>query len=46
LGGRDAVHAATALRNGLTVVISPDRAFDGIPHLRRFDPTLDPSEIR
>lgn len=38
LGGRDAVHAATALQHGLAVVLSPDRAFDAIIGLRRADP--------
>lgn len=39
LGGRDAVHLATALRHGLTMIISPDQAFDGIPGIRRIDPS-------
>jgi uncharacterized protein len=38
LGGRDAVHAATAVVHGIGVIISPDRAFDGIPALRRVSP--------
>ena len=38
IGGRDAVHAATALRHGLSTIISPDRAFDDIPGLHRVDP--------
>jgi predicted nucleic acid-binding protein len=36
--GRDAVHAATALAYGIETIISPDRAFDGIPGLTRVDP--------
>lgn len=36
--GRDAVHAATALAYGIDRIISPDRAFDGIPGLTRLDP--------
>ena len=36
--GRDAVHAATALENGIESVLSPDPAFDGIPGLTRVDP--------
>lgn len=36
--GRDAVHAATALAFGIGTVVSPDRAFDGIPGLTRVDP--------
>lgn len=35
LGGRDAVHAATALQNGITTIVSPDSAFDGIGGLTR-----------
>ena len=36
--GRDAVHAATALENGIGTIISPDTAFDGIDGLERVDP--------
>lgn len=36
--GRDAVHAATALAFGIERVVSPDRAFDGIPGITRVDP--------
>jgi len=36
--GRDAVHAATALAYGIETIVSPDRAFDGIPGLTRIDP--------
>lgn len=36
--GRDAVHAATALVHGLTQIVSPDHAFDGVPGLTRLDP--------
>jgi predicted nucleic acid-binding protein len=39
LGGRDAVHAATAVEHGLAVIVSPDRAFDGIAGLRRSEPS-------
>jgi predicted nucleic acid-binding protein len=35
---RDAVHAATALRRGISVIMSADRDFDGIPGLERLDP--------
>lgn len=38
LASRDAVHAATALRAGLTDVVSTDRAFDSVDGLRRVDP--------
>jgi predicted nucleic acid-binding protein len=36
--GRDAVHAATALAYGIETIISPDRAFDGIPGVTRVSP--------
>jgi predicted nucleic acid-binding protein len=36
--GRDAVHAATALVYGIERVVSPDRAFDGIPGITRVEP--------
>lgn len=38
MGGRDAVHAATALRHGLLSILSPDHAFDAIVGLSRIDP--------
>lgn len=38
VGGRDAIHAATALIHGLDLIISPDRAFDRISGLTRIDP--------
>lgn len=38
VGGRDAVHAATALRHGIAEIISPDPDFDGIDGLTRIDP--------
>jgi hypothetical protein len=41
LRGRDAVHAATAVLAGFTTIVSADRDFDGVPGLRR----LDPSEL-
>ena len=37
--GRDAVHAATALVFGISVIVTPDRAFNHVPGLRRLDPT-------
>ena len=43
LGGRDAVHAATALYHGLPLILSPDHAFDRIVGLSRIDP---PSAMR
>lgn len=36
---RDAVHAATALAVGVTLVISADRDFDGVTGLERVDPS-------
>lgn len=38
LGGRDAVHAATALAAGSTEIVSADRDFDKVPGLARRDP--------
>lgn len=38
VGGRDAVHAATALHLGLAEILSPDTDFDAIPGLVRLDP--------
>lgn len=37
--GRHAVHAATALAYGIDTIASTDPAFDGIPGIRRLDPT-------
>jgi predicted nucleic acid-binding protein len=45
LGGRDAVHAATALVHGLQTIVSGDTAFDGIDGLHRLAPTDDLSEL-
>lgn len=39
LGMRDAVHAATALRRDIGVIVSPDRGFDAVDGLERLDPT-------
>jgi predicted nucleic acid-binding protein len=38
LGSRDAVFAAVALNRGIPAILSPDRAFDEVPGLRRVDP--------
>lgn len=38
IGGRDAIHAATALVHGVRAVCSPDLAFDGIAGIDRWDP--------
>lgn len=45
VGGRDAVHAATAVHHGLSVIISPDTAFDNVPGLRRIDPDTATDQI-
>lgn len=37
-GGRDAIHAATALVAGIPEILSPDPDFDGIAGLTRLDP--------
>jgi predicted nucleic acid-binding protein len=34
----DAMHAATALRHGISLVVSADDDFDGIPGIARIDP--------
>jgi len=36
--GRDAVHAATALTQGIGAMVSTDPAFDAVPGLIRLDP--------
>jgi len=38
LDARDAVFAATALNRGISLILSPDRAYDQIPGLERLDP--------
>lgn len=38
IGGRDAVHAATAIVHGIPEIVSPDRDFDGLEELLRVDP--------
>lgn len=45
VGGRDSVHAATALEAGIGVIVSPDADFDGIPGLTRIDPTRLPEAL-
>lgn len=39
LSVRDAVHAATMLRNGIARIVSVDRAFEGIPGIQRLAPS-------
>ena len=36
--GRDAVHAATAITQGIGVIVSTDPAFDAVPGISRLDP--------
>lgn len=43
LGGRDAVHAATALSLGFDDIVSADRDFDAVPGLRRIAPADVPT---
>ena len=38
LGGREAVHAASALAAGFSAIVSPDWDFDVVPGLSRVDP--------
>lgn len=38
IGGRDAVHAATALVSGIGEILSADTDFDAVPGLTRVDP--------
>lgn len=38
VGGRDAVHASTALEEGFGSIVSPDRGFDHVPGLTRVEP--------
>lgn len=42
---RDAIHAATALNQGIDAIVSPDRAFDAIAGLDRIDPTDAPAAL-
>lgn len=38
MNARDVLHAATALNRGIPTIVSPDKAFDDLPQLERFDP--------
>jgi len=38
LSGRDLVHVATCIHEGITEIITPDRGFDQVVELRRIDP--------
>jgi predicted nucleic acid-binding protein len=35
---RDSIHAATAIENKITTIISYDRGFDGVSGLKRIEP--------
>ena len=39
LDARDLVHVATCIHEGITEIVSPDRAFDQVAEVRRIDPT-------
>ena len=39
LDARDLVHVATCIHEGISEIISPDRAFDEVAELRRIDPS-------
>ena len=45
IGGRDAVHAATAITAGLDSIVSPDRVFDQVASLTRIDPIELPEAL-
>lgn len=45
LDARDALHAATALNQGIARIVSPDSAFDGVPDLERLDPMDAAAEL-
>jgi predicted nucleic acid-binding protein len=38
LAARDLVHVATCVHEGITEIVSPDRAFDQVAEVRRLDP--------
>jgi len=38
LQARDLTHVATCIHEGITEIISPDRAFDQVAELHRIDP--------
>lgn len=44
LGANDRVHVATSRANDIPAIVSADRAFDGVPGLRRID-TLDTAAV-
>lgn len=46
LTARDLVHVATCIHEGITEIVTPDRAFDQVTELRRIDPSSFASEPR
>ncbi len=40
LSARDVVHLATCLHEGITDIVSADRAFDAVTEIRRLDPAV------
>lgn len=38
LQARDLVHVATCIHEGITEIVSPDKAFDQVAEIRRIDP--------
>jgi len=44
IGANDRMHVATCLVNGIDTIVSADRGFDTVEHLRRIDP-LDASAV-
>lgn len=44
LGANDRLHVGTCLANGLDLVVTADRDFDGVSGVKRVDP-LDPAAI-
>lgn len=45
LGANDRIHVATCQAHGISTVLTADRAFDGVPGIRRVDPA-DLAEVR
>jgi len=39
LTARDLIHVATCMEEGIDVIVSPDRGFDGVTEIRRLDPS-------
>jgi len=45
LAARDLVHVATCVHEGITEIVSPDRAFDQVAEIRRLDPVELASQL-